>query len=203
MSESNISGPLHIDDALVVGGALEVVGGITFSGGTINAENALDVTGGTITAAVLTATGVVSAGNFSTLGTVGVHNALTVHSLVNEGAYSGFGTVGMHAAVEVHSLVDEGAFTALGTSGVAALASSGLVQAANLSSAGTLGVIGNTTLAGASLTFGTQVFTQASSIPSGGVIGNICFMTAPVAGGPIGWACIAPGSWKAFGTLAA
>jgi hypothetical protein len=133
MSQSNLSGPLNIDGNLVVGGSATITGGIGWNGGTIAVADTIDAAGGTISVADVTATGVVAAGNFTSLGTAGIHNALTVHSLV-----------------------DEGALTALGTVGLGATTSSGLIQAANLSSAGTLGVTGNTTLAGTSLVFGTQ-----------------------------------------------
>jgi hypothetical protein len=65
-------------------------------------------------------------------------------------------------------------------------------------------VTGNTTLAGTSLVFGTQQWRVAATIPvAGGVIGNIAWNSAPAAEGPVGWVCTAPGTWKAFGTIAA
>ena len=226
MAQSNLSGPLNIDGALVVGGTAHFTGAVTF----VDPSN------------VVNATADLVIGNFTALGTAGVHEALTVHSLLDQGALTALGTVGM-AATQVDSLVDLGALTALGTAGLPAttvfgalnvigtagvhaavsvhsLASEGAITATtisgtDLSMIGTAGIHGavtvhsltsegNATLSGTALTIGTQVWSYAATTPvAGGVIGNVCWSTAPAAAGPIGWVCTAPGTWKAFGAIAA
>jgi hypothetical protein len=150
MSQSNLSGPLYVTDNLVVGGSVTITGGMAWSGGTIAVADTIDAAGGTISVADVTATGVVSAGNFTSLGTAGIHNAVTVHSLTSEGAVSGtnitgtnlnmIGTAGVHGAMEVHSLVNEGALTALGTTGLQATQVASLVDLGALTALGTTGL---------------------------------------------------------------
>lgn len=155
MSDSHVSGPLNVTDALVVAGTAHFTGGVNLAGG------------GTVT-------GTLVASALSASGTVGGTASVVAFAGGTLGATSGAGTI------------------------------TGLLNAGNLHSGGTIGVVGNATLAGTALTLGTQVWSYGTANPgAGGVIGNIRWNTAPAAEGEIGWVCTAPGTWKAFGTIAA
>lgn len=55
---------------------------------------------------------------------------------------------------------------------------------------------------------GRNLIVYGATAPTAGpwIIGDKCFSTAPAAGGNIGWVCTTsgtPGTWKAFGNIAA
>lgn len=52
--------------------------------------------------------------------------------------------------------------------------------------------------------FDGKKFTNSATMPapSTGQIGDICWNSAPYAGGYVGWICISPGQWNGFGLIA-
>jgi len=157
---------------------------------------------GTIAYTDITASGLITAGNFTTAGTSYVGGALTAagsiintagtiattdvtaSGVVSAGNFTSLGTAGIHNALTVHSLVDEGAFTALGTAGMAAVTTSGLLTAANITTAGTIGagaITSSALLTGANVhtagTIGAGAITSSAlltgaNITTAGTIGS-------------------------------
>jgi len=75
---------------------------------------------GTISVTAVTATGVVSAGNFTSLGTAGIHNTLTAHAVTSEGLLTGAnistaGTIGAASVTASGNVTATGGTLTLGT----------------------------------------------------------------------------------------
>lgn len=152
---------------------------------------------GTIAYTDITASGLITAGNFTTAGTIGagaitssalltganIHTAGTIGSgaitssgVVSAGNFTSLGTAGIHNALTVHSLVNEGAYSGFGTVGMhGAVTVHSLVDEGAFTALGTAGVAALTTsglLTAANITtagtIGAGTVTASGGVHAGG-----------------------------------